>query len=163
MSLVHEERSGAHPLDVIEVIAGSKEWQFQRDEDTLSFYVEGGCAEYNLVYSWLTDIDVLHLACSFQLKVPAYRQPAVQELIMLINERLWLGHFDPYFNDGMIMFRHGTMLCDCEPDPLACEQVVTAALETCERFYAAFQYVVWAGKSGQEAIKAAAFATEGNA
>jgi hypothetical protein len=41
--------------------------------------------------------------------------------------------------------------------------MVASALHACERYYPAFQFVVWAGKSAHEAMSAAMFETEGEA
>jgi len=38
-----------------------------------------------------------------------------------------------------------------------------AALEACERYYQAFQFVVWAGKESKEALASTMFETEGRA
>ena len=37
------------------------------------------------------------------------------------------------------------------------------AVTSCERFYQAFQFVLWAGKSAREALDAAMFETSGQA
>jgi hypothetical protein len=44
-----------------------------------------------------------------------------------------------------------------------CEAVLEAALDACERYYQAFQFVVWAGKGAREAIDSAMFDTSGEA
>ena len=44
-----------------------------------------------------------------------------------------------------------------------CEVMVESALHACERYYPAFQFVVWAGKSAQQAMDAAMFDTAGEA
>ena len=44
-----------------------------------------------------------------------------------------------------------------------CETMLAAALHACERYYPAFQFVVWAGKTAAEAMSAAMFDTEGEA
>ncbi len=43
------------------------------------------------------------------------------------------------------------------------EDLVEIALNECERFYPAFQFVLWGGKEPQEAILAAMLETEGEA
>ena len=40
---------------------------------------------------------------------------------------------------------------------------LAGAIHVCERYYPAFQFVVWAGKSAAEAMSAAMFDTEGEA
>ena len=44
-----------------------------------------------------------------------------------------------------------------------CEAVLSSALDSCERYFPAFQYVVWAGKSAREAMDATLFETAGQA
>jgi hypothetical protein len=41
--------------------------------------------------------------------------------------------------------------------------VLQIAVETCEKYYQAFQLVVWAGQSADEALQTAMFATIGRA
>src|ERR1700752_4213670 len=44
-----------------------------------------------------------------------------------------------------------------------CEALFKVALEACERYYQAFQFVVWAGKESSEALASSMFETEGRA
>jgi hypothetical protein len=55
------------------------------------------------------------------------------------------------------------MLHGAEPTQGQCEALIQAALESCERYYQAFQFVVWAGKRAEDAIATALFDTEGQA
>ena len=41
--------------------------------------------------------------------------------------------------------------------------MLVGAIHACERYYPAFQFVVWAGKTASEAMSAAMFDTEGEA
>jgi hypothetical protein len=41
--------------------------------------------------------------------------------------------------------------------------MLSGAIDACERYYPALQFVVWAGKSAAEAMSAAMFDTEGEA
>ena len=84
-------------------------------------------------------------------------------LVVMINERLWIGHFDLWAHDGVLLYRHSLMLHGAEPTPGQCEALLQAALESCERYYQAFQFVVWAGKRAEDAIATAIFETEGQA
>ena len=70
-----------------------------------------------------------------------------------MNEQMWVGHFDFWEKDGLIMFRQalvlagGTSAADDQ-----CEALLGAAVQACERYFQAFQFVVWAGKSAREAL-----------
>ena len=44
-----------------------------------------------------------------------------------------------------------------------CEAALSSAVTACERYYQAFQFVVWAGKSGREALETALLETKGEA
>jgi hypothetical protein len=44
-----------------------------------------------------------------------------------------------------------------------CETMLVSAIHACERYYPAFQFVVWAGKTAAQAMSAAMFETAGEA
>ena len=168
MSLSQIEAEAArteNPVDIIERLAGLHNWSFDRDEeDEISIAVSGGWADYNIAFTWLQDMEALHVACAFDLKVPATRRTEVLSLVALINEQMWIGHFDIWPSDGVIMFRHALLLAGgAELNGRQCESVLTSAVMACERYYQAFQFVVWAGKSGREALDTAMIETRGEA
>ena len=62
------------------------------------------------------------------------------------------------------MFLHALLLADgAEPTHGQCEILLKAAVDACERYYQAFQFVLWAGKTAKEAIEGVLFVTEGEA
>jgi len=154
-----------HPVDVIERIACLHEWAFDRDqEDELSLSVAGGWAEYQIAFTWLPDVEALHIACSFDLRVPQRRRADVLGLVALINEQMWVGHFDIWGSHHVVMFRHALLLSDgAEPSDRQCEAVLHTAISACERYHQAFQFMLWAGKSAREALDCAMFETHGEA
>ena len=100
-----------NPLDVVERLAAGNDWSFERaGDDEITILVTGRWAEYQLSYTWMDEIEALHLACAFDLKVPERRQVEVQALISAINEQLWIGHFDLWIQQGIVMFRHALVL-----------------------------------------------------
>ena len=154
-----------NPLDVVERVATGNDWSFERaGDDEITILVAGRWTDYQLSYTWMGDIEALHLACAFDLKIPDRRRAEVQALISLINEQLWVGHFDLWMREGMIMFRHALVLAGgVEASGRQCEALLATALDTCERYFTAFQFVVWAGKEAKEALAAAMFETSGEA
>jgi hypothetical protein len=90
------------------------------------------------------------------MKVPKRRRAGLYELLALANERLWLGHFDLAAGDNSPSFRYAVLLRGFSS--VGSEQVedlVDIAVSECERFYPAFQLVVWGGKSAEDAMAAA--------
>lgn len=154
-----------HPVDLIERIAAHNHWSFDREEqDEISISVAGGWTTYNIAFTWLADVEALHVACAFDLSVPAERRKELAELVTLINEELWIGHFDIWPKEGVIMFRHAILLAGgAELNGSQCQTVLASAVRACERYYQAFQFVVWAGKSGSEALGSILLETQGRA
>ncbi|HVG49120.1 MAG TPA: YbjN domain-containing protein, partial [Rubellimicrobium sp.] len=84
-----------HPLDVVERLASLRDWIFDRAEtDEMSVSVSGSWADYHIAFTWIEDVEALHVACAFDLKVPDRRRQEVLQLLSYINEQLWVGHFD---------------------------------------------------------------------
>jgi hypothetical protein len=166
MSLIDlpTERSTS-PLDVVERLAAFNDWSFDRaGDDEITISIAGRWADYHVSFTWMDDIEALHLACAFDLKVPDRRRAEVLQLIARVNERLWIGHFDLWTNDGLVMFRHALVLAGgVGATNQQCEALLDAALEACERYFQAFQFVIWAGKPASEALDAAMFETSGEA
>jgi len=166
MSIVEIVREDSlSPLEVVERMAASNDWPFERaGEDELALNVTGRWANYQISFTWMSDIEALHLACAFDMKVPEPRLNEVQALVALINEQLWIGHFDVWMQNGMVMFRHALVLAGgVAASDRQCEAVLCTALDSCERYYPAFQFVIWAGKSAREAMDSAMFETSGEA
>jgi len=154
-----------HPVDVVERLAALNQWTFDRpDADEISILVCGAWANYDVSFTWLGEIESLHVSCSFDLKAPPRRQAAVSELTRLINEQLWLGHFDLWSGQDLVMFRHSLCLAGgATASDAQCSAVVKAAVAACETYYQAFQFVLWANREPREAIAFAAFETQGSA
>ncbi|MAU96923.1 YbjN domain-containing protein [Aurantimonas sp. 22II-16-19i] len=155
----------SNPVDVIEWVATSREWAFERScEDELAVAVAGVWTDYSVSFSWIDDMEALHLACAFDLKVPPHRQDEIQRLLARINEKLVVGHFDLWRKEGAVMFRHSLLLSNgLDATSGQAERMLAMALESCERFYQAFQFVIWADKSAEDALAATMFETVGEA
>jgi hypothetical protein len=113
---------------------------------------------------WRGDDQVLQFLAFPDIKVATEKRAAIHESLCLINEQLWLGHFELWSGSGLIVFRHAALVGT--GDSLSFEQaegIAEAALEECERFYPVFQFVLWGGKSPTEAISAALIETVGEA
>jgi hypothetical protein len=153
-----------HPIDLTEHIASINDWPFERSsDDELTLAIAGSWSDYHLSLNWRDDLESLHIACAFDLKVPMPRIAEVYRLLAHINEQLWLGHFDLWSHEGVLLYRHSLMLHGAEPTAGQCEAMLQAALDACERYYQAFQFVIWAGKRAEDAIASAMFDTEGQA
>ncbi|HEY7298123.1 MAG TPA: YbjN domain-containing protein [Xanthobacteraceae bacterium] len=166
MSLIEiAERRRANPLEVIEHMAATNDWSFERpNDDEIAILVRGKWTDYRISFTWMADIEALHLACAFECKVPDHCRAEVLKLLSMINERMWVGHFDLWFEDGLVMYRHALVLTGgLAASAGQCESLLSTALDGCECYYPAFQFVVWAGKTARDALDAATFETSGHA
>jgi len=154
----------AHPIDLIEQLAFKHDWSHERPfDEELILGVDGAWCDYQLSLNWREDIESLHLACAFDMKTPEARLNEMYRLIGRINEQLWVGHFDLWPDDGVLMFRHSLLLNGAEPSVGQVEAMLASALESCEYYYQAFQFVVWAGKNAADALATTMLETQGNA
>ncbi|MGO8915965.1 MAG: YbjN domain-containing protein [Stellaceae bacterium] len=149
--------SMANPIDLVEEIVQANEWVHDRASDEeMVVEIAGRWCDYRLFFVWQREINALHFTCAFEMKVPKVRRAAIFELLAVVNERLWLGHFDVTADTQSPSFRQGVLLRGASG---ACveqiEDLVDIAVSECERFYPAFQLVVWGGKAAEEAIAAA--------
>jgi hypothetical protein len=153
------------PLDSVERAAIELNADYERhDDDELRLVVQGSACDVQVFVTWRPEIDMLLFCASFDLKIADSRVNDVARLIMLINERLLLGSFDLWSETGMLLHRLTVPLAgNAYFSPLQALQVLESTREACERFYPAFNYVLWAGKSPQEALEAVLFETAGEA
>lgn len=147
----------ANPIDLVEEIVQANEWAHDRANDAeMVAEVSGRWCEYRMFFLWQQETSALHFSCGFDMKVPKGRRGPVYELLALTNERLWLGHFDLSAEDNSPAFRHAVLLRGVSAASTEqVEDLVDIALSECERFYPAFQFVVWGGKSPAQALASA--------
>jgi hypothetical protein len=153
------------PLDVVERVLAAENLSFDRTDDgDLAFALTGDWKDYELWFAWRPEVDCLQLCLSIDMKVAADRRPAAHELVNLINQRVWLGHFEIWADDGEVVFRHAMALADAErPTMDQTASMIDAAVEAADRFYPAFDFLVNAGKSPADAMAGCMFETVGQA
>lgn len=155
----------ANPLDIVEKIVEFNDWTFdRRNDEEMAVQVPGTWCDYSLYFAWNDDMGAMHFTCAFDMRVPADRRQPVFELLAEVNERLWMGHFGMWTDEGLPMYRHALPMRGQQAPTLEqMEDLVETALIECEKFYPAFQYVIWGGKSASDAIAAAMIETVGEA
>ena len=165
MPQADEDALLAHdPLDVVEHVLQAENLQFDRTEDgDLAFALSGDWKDYELWFAWRPEADCLQLCLSMDLHVKPEQKAAAYELISIINQRVWLGHYEVW-EDGEIIFRHAMALMAGERPSLAqAAAMIDVAVEAADRFFPAFDFLLRGAKTPQEAIAACMFDTVGEA
>jgi len=160
----------AAPIDMLEHVFDANGWAFERSGDEeISTSIKAGWTTYQLRALWREEERVLQIIARADLTAPTERRLAVYETLGLINEQLWMGHFELWSADGTVLFRHATLLDndddEDEPDLTIgqAEVLVEAAVDEFERFYPVFQLVMFADRTPADAMAAALLETVGEA
>lgn len=157
---------GQSPIEMLEAYFDAHGWSHERDEDEVVARVKGSWTEIELRAVWRADDGVLQFLAFPEIRVPDERRASLYEVIGLANEQLWIGHFELWSSSGMLLYRHAALIDGGTEATMSLERaelLVESAIEECERFYPAFQFVLWGGKTPREALDAALVETRGEA
>ena len=152
-----------NPIDVVEEVIYSKKWTFSRADDyELVAEIASKWCQYRFYFTWSEQISAISLTVTFDLKFPHAKIKDAQELLALINEKLWIGHFDITSKNGIPAYRH-TVLSFPEDEVLhhKLENLVDIAVYECEKFYPAFQLVLFEDSDPEKALAISTFDTIG--
>ena len=150
-----ERDEDAVPVEMLASLFEARGWPYEFVNEVTA-EVQGSWATYQVQGVWRTEDHVLQLLCLPDIRVPDDKRAAVFEALALVNEQLWLGHFDIWSNGGVVLYRHGLMLGDDGMlGPAQAQLAVEAAIEECDRFYPVFQFILWGDKTPTEALAAA--------
>lgn len=154
-----------NPIDVVEDVIHSKKWTFSRADDyELVAEIASEWCLYRLYFTWSEEIRAISFTITFDLKFPLNKSKEAHELLALINEKLWIGHFDITSSNGIPAYRH-TVLSLPENDTLhhQLEDIVDIAIYECEKYYPAFQLVLFDDTKPKDALDVSTFDTIGKA
>jgi hypothetical protein len=151
----NDNLNSSNPIDYVEDIIHSKKWSFSRaDDDELVADISSQWCQYRLYFSWSEQIRAINFTVTFDLKFPFSTLGTIHELLALINEKLWIGHFDITSKNGIPAFRH-TLLVLQKNEMLysQLEELVDIAIYECEKYYPAFQLILFEESQPQEALQ----------
>lgn len=155
----------AAPIEMLAQLFEAHGWPCETvGEDELCGEIQGSWTTYQLRCIWRAEDAVLQVLCLPEIRVPEAKRRAAHELLALINEQVWLGHFEIWSQGGMLLYRHAVMLGEegLLSLPMA-QMAIETALAECDRFYPAFQFVLWGDKRPREALDAALVDAAGEA
>lgn len=159
------DQDEAPPVDMLAAFFEARGWSVDHvGDDELSVEIKGNWTSYQMRAIWRDEDHVLQILLLPEIRVPDEKKTAIYETLGLINEQLWLGHFDLWSNNNVLLFRHATLLGGSGMLGLdQAQTIVDLAIEEWERFYPVFQFVLWSDKSPEDAIAHAMVDTAGEA
>ena len=153
-----------NPLSMIEDYIIQQDWNSERtNENELWAEMPSKWGNQRLWVAFHEDSSYLQFNCYLNLKIPDRQLQSVGRTLTLVNERVWLGHFEIWSEEQVPVFRVVMPLRGSELHEEQLEDVMSALFEETERFFPAIQWVVWGGKKPEDAIAAALVETEGEA
>lgn len=159
-----ENPMAEHPIDIVEALAASREWPFERGaQDEMNVCITGAQSDYHMSISWRPELGGLHLASILDTRTPEKKRAELHELLALINEQLWLGNFDIWEADGTILYRNTLLVSGEGLSEGQCDRLIGHAIETCDRFFPAFQFLIWGNHTPKTVLGVCLFETQGDA
>ena len=153
-----------HPINLLEEIIISKNWVFERPiEDEIFIEVPTKYSNLIIQVTWLKNRGRIEIRSFFYNKMDFSNNVEIYKLLNFINNKIDYGHF--VINENKYpTFKNSLILKDSRSVKLGLlKEIFNYAILECERFFPAFQLVLWGGKKAEEAIKFFDFHTEGKA
>ncbi|MEM8770858.1 MAG: YbjN domain-containing protein [Pseudomonadota bacterium] len=165
IELIQKPSKSLDPMTALEAAAEHLEFEMERVADSeIHIMLPSVWRDIGLWFTWRDELSTLQMGAPIDLKAPTGREDEASRLVTMVNERLWAGHFDLWTEDQSIVYRNAAILPQSNAlDPAQAEMLIRAAAEAVDRFYPAFNFLVWGGKKPEDALKASLFETAGNA
>jgi len=154
-----------NPLDALEELICLKRWPCSRaNEDELIAEIKSKLCPYRLYIAWSGEINTISLTITFDIKVPDSKRLESYELLSLINENMWIGHFDITSKAGIPAYRYTYLIKNKDIECIKIfDDIVNIGISQCEKYYPSFQMVLWEDYSPFLAAKTCIMETKGSA
>ena len=154
-----------HPIDIVEHLAEHHEWEFDRiEENQIAMAVQGQWRTYSITLAWSGFDETLRLICSFEMEPPNEKLKDLYETLNVVNDRCWTGAFSFWEKQKLMVYRYGLVLAGGQI--ATAEQIdtmISSAVFTAEKYYPAFQLVVYDNQSPDSAMQVAIAEAYGHA
>ena len=146
-----------HPIDIVQNIATHQDWEFQRiADDQIAMAVVGQWRTYSITLAWSDYDETLRLICTFEMEPPVDSLPALYETLNEVNDQCWAGGFTYWQEQALMVYRYGLILSGEQiASPEQIDTMISAAVLSAEKYYPAFQLVVYGNRSPKEALQVA--------
>ena len=143
-----------NPIDAVEDIFNRQSLAFERrNVNEIVVEVEGKWKNMLLFFAWEEHLRCLHISCLMDIDTEITDRGKIFELLALVNENLWLGHFSYWSEHQMPLFKHSVIIRAGESDfESKLEQVISIAVNECEHMYPVFNAVLTQNVPPEQAL-----------
>lgn len=153
-----------NPIDVVENIFSSRSFELERRNiNEVVVEVQGKWNNMLLFFAWEANMQCMHLSCLMDIETKIEDRSKIFELLALVNEELWVGHFSYWTEQNIPVFKHSVILNDGENIESKISQIIDIAIKECERMYPIFKVVLTKGMDPKQALYPMMMATVGQA
>lgn len=153
-----------NPIDVVENIFSSRSFELERRSiNEVVVEVQGKWNNMLLFFAWEANMQCMHLSCLMDIETKIEDRSKIFELLALVNEELWVGHFSYWTEQNIPVFKHSVILNDGENIESKISQIIDIAIKECERMYPIFKVVLTKGMDPKQALYPMMMATVGQA
>ena len=154
-----------HPIDIVEHLAEHHEWEFDRiEENQIAMAVQGQWRTYSITLAWSGFDETLRLICSFEMEPPEEKLKDLYETLNVANDRCWTGAFTFWEDQKLMVYRYGLVLTGGQIATAEhIDAMISSAVLTAEKYYPAFQLVVYDNQSPNKAMQVAIAEAYGHA
>lgn len=146
-----------HPIDIVEHLAETHDWDFDRvADDQIAMAVEGQWRTYSITLAWSAQDETLRLICTYEMEPPDDRLPALYEMLNQVNDNCWAGAFTWWQEQRLMVWRYGLVLAGEQiASAEQIDEMIGAAVGSAERYYPAFQLATWGNHTPAQAMQVA--------
>ncbi|MBQ7285264.1 MAG: YbjN domain-containing protein [Alphaproteobacteria bacterium] len=154
-----------NPIDLVENIFSSQSYELERrNPNEVVIEVQGKWSNMLLFFAWETNMQCLHISCLMDIENKIENRSKIFELLALINEELWVGHFSYWTEQNTPVFKHSIFMHQNEEDfESKLSQIIDIAIKECERMYPIFKVVLTKGMEPRQALYPMMMETVGQA
>ncbi len=134
----------SNPIDFVESVFGAKAFEFERRSlNEIVVEIQGKWTNMLLFFSWEENLKCFQLSCFMDMPQMSCSPERMFELLALINEELWLGHFSYWAERKTPVFKHTVIMDNTDFNfENKLSEMIQIALTECEKFYPIFQAVL---------------------
>ena len=154
-----------NPIDTVENIFNQQSYELdRRNMNEVVIEIEGKWNNMLLFFAWEENMRCLHMSCLMNIESKIEDRSKIFELLALVNEELWVGHFSYWTEQNMPVFKHSMIVTDTESEfEGKISQLIDIAVKECERMYPIFNVVLAKGMDPKQALYPLEFKTIGRA